>query len=355
MAISGTPTVLWDGQTGSRRVGQQEMTAVYRVMTTDPLDGPHTVSYAPGLPAIGSFYQCGNDVNPLLTCVEITPNRVPGNRQAWNVVCRYESPDAGDGGRDKKGKKEDDPRKWHDEIDIQYSSTTRPVEMALPLGKVRARVLKNLHKDKNLPWELFDIKGRKFGSSGPCVNSANDVYSPPPERDSSRFTLRITKYRPEFPTDVARLYRDTVNNDRFTINKPELGFVFTVQPFEAKMQNIGGKLKFEKDIPYWEIVYEMVIDTEFGWHRYLLDEGFYQNLNPGDPDGRGGTISNSDVLDGNPAKRPFLDADGHHLEDPQKLDGNGKLLPTDPQDGDTDPVFIVYGIYQPQRFKDLEL
>lgn len=55
------------GYKGSRE-GDREYFARHLVQTTDPQDGPATVLYCPGLPAVGSFWALGNDMDAWAYC-----------------------------------------------------------------------------------------------------------------------------------------------------------------------------------------------------------------------------------------------------------------------------------------------
>lgn len=333
MAVVGFATPVWEGQTGSFKIDGSEITAVYQVEVNNPLDGPQTVVLARGLPPIGSFYLVGNDANPLLTLREMTPTRVTGTRLLWHVACKYQSPnsDQSQSGTDEDGKPQKDPRHWHDEIEIGYAGHTGPLEKATLVSPDLGRF-------------------RRIGDEGPPINSAGEVFSPPAERDLSRFVLRITKNLNSYPVGNAKDYLDAINSDNFTINKRKLGFVFPVKKYQAKMRNVSGRLSFANEIAYWPVTYEMEIDTRGDWRFDLIDKGFAAALNPGDQDGNGGTLSANDFVNGMPRLKQFTDTDGNPFTEPQLLDGTGKLLaPGKPA------VYIKYAGYTEKPFAKLRL
>jgi hypothetical protein len=327
---------IWEGQTGELSFDATQYTAVWHVAVDDPFDGPNVVligGIGLGLPIPGAFYWVGNDLNLLLTLRKLVPTRVAGTRLLWMVVGTYESPgrpqDHHDG-TDDNGKPTKDPLKFHDEIEISYAQHTRPMEKAKLISPA--------------------IPGVAQGVWGPVRNSAGAVFAPPLERDNSRFTLKITKNKASYPSNQADNYRDAVNSDTFTISKSKLGFTRTFQKYTVKMKNIGGRLQFQNDVVFWPVVYEMEIDTEFGWRFDVLDKGLAASARAGDPDGRGGTISNSDIQRGQPQMRRLVDAAGVPLSEPVLLDGKGQPLAPG-----ADPVYLTYQGYDELSFGALTL
>lgn len=352
MAIDGIATVLPDSQTASFKLGSSEAQATFRVYTTDPEDGPNLVSRATGVPRLGSFYIVGNDVNPLLTCTEITPNRHPDSRLTWNVLCKFETPESEDdkSGKDEDGKPTKDVEQWHPEIDISYSAVSRPVRYAYPYG---ALTLKDFRIDPSTaPGATIGWPGMRGDQETVVLNSANQVMDPAPEIDYSRFNLRIKKFKLEFPTQQALDFKDSVNEDPFDLKNNKLGFKMHIPRYAARIMNIGGTLKWQENLPYWEVLYEMLIDTEFGWLGMYPDMGFGEELKVGDDDGNGGTISNSDILrnGGRNIVKPFTDSEGVPLTEPQLLDGKGKRLKAGKE-----TKYVLYSEYKQMNFLKLKL
>jgi hypothetical protein len=251
----------------------------------------------------------------------------------WFVTGTYKSPGRDQDhhqGTDDNGKPTTDPLQFHDEIEMHYAQHSRPVLTAKLISPA--------------------FPGRQAGSYGPVTNSARSVFDPPLERDNSRYTLKITKNKKSYPSTTADTYRDTVNSDNFTISKPKLGFTRSFSKYTVKMKNIGGSLKFQNDVVFWPVAYEMEIDTEFGWRVDVPDKGFSASAKQGDPDGRGGTISGADIIAGNAQVRVLLDAAGNPVREPVFLDGNGQPL----QPG-ADVVYLTYAIYDELPYAGLGL
>ena len=84
-AVHGTMLV-WGGKRDQD--GFREFTVSHRVKTTDLLDGPYTVMFASGLPAIGSVWNFGNDLDVWAFCypdmdVKRHPTIAEGEKGYW--------------------------------------------------------------------------------------------------------------------------------------------------------------------------------------------------------------------------------------------------------------------------------
>jgi hypothetical protein len=102
---------------------------------------------------------------------------------------------------------------------------------------------------------------------------------------------------------------------------------------------VGGVRAIED---YKEITLELAFNPD-GWAYQLYDLGFNRQAAAGDPDGKGGTVSFTDILDGLAIKAPILDPVlGTPVKSPQLLDGAGQPL----QDPNAAPVKITYRVQE---------
>lgn len=335
MAAVGTARTIWNGQTGAwKETGEREYTVIREVEVSDPLDGPAVVLGALGVGLLGASYAVGNDVDLLALLREKTPTRAPNTRLLWIVNERYsnrsdqdQNPQVNDDGDPEK-----DPEKWHDELDVSFRNIMRPV-----------------YKAKN----RSPLNARPLGTNGPVVNSALAVLDPPLEREQPIMVVRVVRRRKKFPTADAKAYEGAINDDAFNINKPKLGFNLAVGQYQAKMEGITGSLQFltdqdGKSKPFWKYGYELHIDDEFGWRVDVLDRGFHARACALDPNGRGGTISPSDLIAGQPQVRRLVDNAGIPITEAVLLDGNGQpLLPGLPA------VYLTYSVARELPFAGL--
>lgn len=340
-------TELFDEQTGLETVGfQREYTTPYHVEVDDPNDGPQVVVDANGLPVIGNQYTgVGNDVDLAAYCVSLTPSRVPGDRLLWKVIAKWTTiPGPGLGGEGSGSRKvkvkddgetpTDNPLEFRPDIEVTTAQFTSPVERAKYISGFSAAI----------------NQFRAPDSFGPVVNSALTVYDPPLERDDSRMVVRITRYKSAFPWADAEKYKDAVNSDDFTIDKPGI-MVRTFKKYTCKLSPITGSYELVNGDHFWNVTYEFHVNNEYpgiGWRVQVVDRGVVVSAREGDPNGRGGTISASDIVAGTPQVRRLVDAGGMPITEPVLLNGSGQPLnPGSP------PVYIVYAIYPEHPFAAL--
>ncbi len=95
------------------------------------------------------------------------------------------------------------------------------------------------------------------------VNSAQEPFDPPRQRDAKRITLKITRNEPSFNPALALAYQDHVNADVF----------FGADPGLCKCQGITGSEDYQNNITFWSVVYEFEFRKE-GFDEYILDQGF---------------------------------------------------------------------------------
>jgi hypothetical protein len=333
---------LFEEQSGLETVGfQREYVTVYHVTTNDQNDGPQIVVDADGLPVIGNQYTgVGNDEDLNAYCVSLTPTRVPGSLYLWRVVAKWTTiPGPGLGGEGSASRKikvnkdldepTDDPIEFHDEMEVSSASYTAPVE--------KAKYIDGFHSNV----ENF----RAPNSLGPVINSALAVYDPPIEKDDTRMVVRVTRNLRIFPWNDAKKYRDAVNSDTFTINRVAANHTF--QPFTCKITSIQGTFQITNGVPNWKVTYEFQVKEET-WRYEVVDRGVVAGAREGDPNGRGGTISASDIVTGVPQVRRMTDPSGLPITEPVLLDGNGQ-----PKAPEADTVYITYAIYNEYPFAAL--
>ncbi len=308
MSVIGTNLVS-RGQSGEFTLvngeGGRRYTAVYQVKVTSASDGPAIVVAAVGLPTLGDPYSFGNDSDASVTLTSLTPARTDGTRLSWHVVASWETPDRNEGN--------DNPLEWESEISIGFAQFTEGVQQATNVAAVGL-----------IP----------PGQLGPIVNSAQIPFDPPPERDSSRLWYRLTKFVADFPWEQAQEYQDAVNIDDFLLPMDSIGLVKKlIAKRTAKMTNIGGSLRFQKNaagtsVYYWPVTYDIQFKPE-GWRFNVLDRGLDRRQEPGDPDGRGGTISLDDLIVFNPdgiKTAKIRDDKGVPLNEPVNFNGQGQPL-----------------------------
>lgn len=309
---------------------------VHYLVTISDLDTdlPQTVltyfKNTAGLPWIGDSYAINGERDPFSICKRITPQRTPKSYQ-YTVTVSYEPLNAEEpqNGTDKDGNATDDPLLFHDEINISYTQTSIPVELAtfkgINLGGVNGAPV------RNLPINSVTIP----------VNSALVPFDPGIEMELDIKIVQISRNLREFDGITANRYIGTVNSDAVNINKP---FPYNYRdawgPQTAKIKNISGTFMITNKIPHWRQTIEVHINP-LGWRRQIVDRGLARRAIEGDPDGAGGTISASDINPGVPKIKRVVDSDGYPIAEPVLFDGDGQpLAPGLPV------IYLEYEIYQ---------
>lgn len=90
----------------------------------------------------------------------------------------------------------------------------------------------------------------------PIKNSAGTYFDPPPTTTITVETMEIRRYEAFYNRDKARLYRNHVNNNQFTIGST------VILPYECKCTYIGPTSEIEVGAPYVEMLYAFELNFE---------------------------------------------------------------------------------------------
>lgn len=314
------------GTTGDLFNFQKKYSTTFTIQATantvGPLDILAELSSNPNYPFNGRPYTYGNGgADYSATCKAISvPTRVAGSLVTWTVEATYES-EQGEEDEDKRpdedGKKKTDPVLWHDEIEVSYTQFSGPADYGRFAGFLNGESNPYL----------------KTGKLRAVCNSALVPFDPKPEREFDLKIIRISRNVPAWDGVKAETYQSSVNSSFITIDKPKYRFKESIGERKGKIKAIGGQFKFENNVKYWHIYIEVHINP-LGWRAQYLDKGLDRLWVPGLPDGKGGTISASDVpRDGAPSSRPILDPTGEPITEAVRLNGRG--VPCKPEDNDT--------------------
>lgn len=335
------------GSTGSRSLdGKSQFEAIYRVRTNNAHDQADTViEYFRALhdadsssPYLGSTYAYANDVNDTVVCTRIAPRRPQGSRTTWEVTFTYESSaeETNSLGLDENGNPTTDPLQVRPEITMTFNRQTRPVWKAIYRGGFVG---------------VAAAKTRVGREMTPTNSTLSCVLDPPLEKDWSRAGVRVTRYSDRFDGSRALLDIDTVNDKPFAVRY--LGFTMTVQKYWAKIDAIEPVIErhtverngTKTTLDFWRISKSFEIDRD-GWRQEVPDMGLHARADIGDPDGRGGTIYDSDVVAGQPRVRRLVDNDELPINEKVLFDGDGQ-----PIRPGADTVWITWQTYDEQDFR----
>jgi len=329
----------WTGATGSDSGGNVEYTAVYRLITDDPLDQAQAaIAYVKAnIADMGDGYDYGNDADTSAILDRITPTREMGASLPWTATLHYATPSGDDGGGeggggiDPDGNPTDNPLDFRDEVSIDSVQYTVPME--------KAEYLTGFYGHIHAKWPP--------GKIGPVVNSALMPFDPPPEADESRQVVTIKRNRLEFDADDS--YENLVNNSALVFEYR--GLRKTFEKYTAKIRRVGVSMRRVNQIDFLEV--NITIDHDRrGWRFEFLDHGMHANACVHQPNGRGGVIGYDDVIDGQPPVRALVDIDEQPITEPVLLDGNGQPLDVCAEE---DPVYIKYRYHDEVDYKALKI
>ena len=319
----------WNGSTGSYSSGSRKYSAIYRLKTDDPLDNAKVIfdyilDSGGGNHAIGEAYEYGNDTDSTSFLRSIEPTRSPNSATHWDVVLNYEpstTEDKQDQNSDGSGNPSTSPDQWYDRFTIDGFTITTPVETAVYHDGFKGQA----------------ARARQIGSIGPVHNSAFMPFSPGLERETEAKIIRRTWYSNTY-ADLAAMERfeGFVNASPYTINRPDLNFVRLYFAHTVKVKKTGSALEIVNNGLWWHHSIELWVNP-FGWRVQIVDRGRYARAWPGDPDGNGGTISDSDVKRGQAPVREITEINGDPIEDDVLLDGDGQPLRAGAK-----PVYLTY-------------
>ncbi len=167
----------------------------------------------------------------------------------------------------------------------------------------------------------------------PVANSAEVPLLPPRERLVYDWALIVTSYTNKTWSQVPDLL-GYVNEKkvrlRTRVGLPGGGtrtqFDHTFAPRTLLLYDESWDPHIIETVP-WNVVTREVLVRLGGWHIDELDRGLSARAQRGDPDGSGGSYSNTDLLGPNGvAVRRLLDPQGNPITDPILLDGKGQPL-----------------------------
>lgn len=336
MAVTAV-TLHWAGATGDVTSESLEYTAVYRVTTDATATGPAAIAayFRTNGPWLNSSYSYGGDSDSTAKCTKVSiPRHVQGSANVWEVTFTFSTAAAGGGNSaqqvDSSGNPTQNPLEFRPLVWMTGSVLTVPTEEAIYEGGFGAG---------RLP--ILDV-GTKYR----VQNSAGDRIDSPPletEVDIQRIYVRVNKAS----VDVSKIYGGVIIMDANVRIRPFLGYTgrlassgqlklaeVSVQPKRESVEINGVRQMLD----YFEITSELHWKGD-GWLSRVYDIGVSRKAKPGDPDGKGGTISFTDALAGKAPRAPILDpVTGSPIRSPVLLDGEGQPLNT----VDMTPVVITW-------------
>lgn len=323
MAVTSV-TLHWAGATGDATADSLEYTAVYRVVTDNTATGPAAIFgyFRANGPWLKSTYSYGGDADSSAICTKVSaPRHVAGSANHWEITFTFSTDTASGGGNNAQ------------QVDANGNRTQNPLDFR-PLVWMSGSVL-------NEPTETAVYKGGfgagrqpalTVGQSYRVQNSAGDRIDSPPletEVDIRRIYVRVNRTS----VDVTKIYGGQVLMDARIRIAAYLGYTgkladggtlklaeVNVQPKRESVEINGVRQMLD----YFEITSELHHKPS-GWINEVYDIGLNRSAAAGAPDGKGGTISFTDILAGRAPRAPILDpVIGAPIRQPVPLDGEGQ-------------------------------
>ncbi len=359
-----------------------DFTVVFLVETDDRLDGPQVVAggnvAGVKIPAIGDFYEFGNDIDQQAFCNSVSPKSVGGN--LWEVTCAYgpraslspkdNQPEDNPPMLDKAGQPTDDPMLAATSVQVSLVHMKEPVTQAVYAGQWWGRAAGNVQQKPNIglktpnggiAGELIQpLNGlpadidKWLQKRAPVCNSVGVPFDPPVERDHARINLRITRNHKEFPVNDIWWYQDTINGTDIRVLAP--GFDVLIPAHWGKMMSISGTPALLGGLSFYRVTYEIHIEPglfdmeDHPWRPKILDRGLTRQTTPEED-------AAHDDYDKGAGMRPgnvnIKDNTGQAISEPVLLNGAGQTLKGDIL-GRT-AVWLEYAIYTEADWGDLKL
>lgn len=325
------------GASGEEAVPAVSYTATYRAHCDSASDTPPVIykflyENKGSYPWYGSPLTLGNGSDKTVVVKTIDVETIDGSDRDFDVVFGYE-PAKSDSDIQSQpgidGEETTNPLDWLDEIEVTFTQTLVVAEFGVFHGFASSRGPVNNAK-------------MAIGETLVISNSARVPYDPPIEKEKDIKVIRISRNVAQYDEAFFNQFHGVVNRDLVTIVKPDYGFRSVIQPFTGKIKVIGATFQTQNGIRYWRQTIEVHVDED-GWRRKILDRGMATRREASDPDGSGGTLSNTDeVSDGKANLALNTDPAGYPLTEPVCLDGNGKPL----RSASYPAVYGEWGVYR---------
>lgn len=314
----------------------------YKVTVSDDILSPSYVlghfQLTADLPWPGRVFNYAGGFDPTSICKSVDANWTEKSAGQFIVTANYE-PAQGNFQQeeqpDNTGRNTTNPLLWADEVDVSYSSISIPVEAAEFRGFAPSPLV-----NRHMP----------IGSFRPITNSALKPYDPSIEEEAQIKIIRITKHSAFSQVEQFNKYIGAINSDTVTINKPAYGIRDTFGPFRAYIKGLSGTFAITNGIRHWRQTIEVhVSPLIFGWLRPIVDRGLDARRGQGDPDGRGGVVSEADLTTaGVIGHEPIKDKEGVPITEPVLLDGDGQ-----PRKPGENAVYLLYNVRAVQPFSSI--
>jgi hypothetical protein len=238
-----------------------------------------------------------------------------GSVEHWQVICECSTLEPQDK-EDDEGNPTEDPIDWRYDI----SCSTQLFQVPAWSG-----------------WNVDVMNGVPANTFGPIRNSANIVYDPPLMREIPETVLRISGNAWEFWAAILMVNAGSINQFEIAWSNllcEKYGFVAqSFAPYCVHCTAVGADYRVENGYRFWKYTFEFHMRTpadsvnpQDGFLETILDRGITRAAGSGDPDGKGGIISPSDILEGMAPATAVRDIEDRRIPETVLFDGKGQPL-----------------------------
>jgi hypothetical protein len=334
--------------------GRREWSAPYLLTSDNPRDDGQTcVDFMDTIGrGLSDTFRYADREDSTVWCKKVTPTRIPNSVLHWQVVCEYSPLEPKESSEDEDGNPTDDPMDWRYEISCGTQFFQTPVWKA---------------------WNIDPMPHEGVGAGyqcpaetlGPVVNSAGIVYDPPLLRDTPETVLRISGNWPEYWAANLTCYAGRINPSplRWSVRLlTYYGFRDQVfPPYCVLCAAVTADYRRDNGVSFWQYTYEWrirerasTINPQDGFLETILDRGITRLAKGGSPDGKGGTISASDIKEGMGINSPVRDVAGDRVPELVLFDGHGQPLQA-ADSKSSPPVYFRWRVHPYAEFQVLPL
>ena len=274
--------------TGGKRVRTYQ--AIYHVKCNSINEDPATIWSHPEIPTLYPISMWPTDAGALL--VDVDPQQQKDTPDFWIVTCSYTSnPDV------------------KDPEDVQENPLNRPaVIQRSPVQ--RQRILER------------DVDGNLL------VNTADDPFNPPVEREEHSPSFTITKNLANWPYALELALTDSVNSSAIVYVSRGISYGARL----VKCNGFSGGESYENGYKFWACSVALEVNWD-GWNKDKLNAGCREKFIADD--------SSVHIL-------PIIGSNGDSITDPVKLNADGtKASPY------ADPVYLPCKKHREANFANL--
>ena len=282
--------------------GVRRVTRVWQIATSDPYDEPVVIEASGSIVKRYDAYVTTNatDLNLLVRNIRIQQDTE--SRLHWTITAEYSD--------ERKTSKDKEANPLLRETDISRSASS--------YQKIAEKAVNDNSGDSN------------YGNEGPILNSAGDLFVPPPQVDDTRYTLTFAKNFGTYDDQTGYDFTNSVNDATYfgaAARTLKIASIDVPPQITEKVDGVG-------DVEYYRVTTTMEYRPET-WDLSIIDRGYNEFK----------TVNTSS--DGT---KTILDEHDQPYSEPQPLNGSGTVLN---HDSTSQVTYRQFRYYREKNFNSL--